>query len=346
MASAWRAPSWLLRPVHLHEGQHDVGDEQHQHEHDDQPPDPAAPASGAERARRSRLDRDVHQERGAQLGGRGPQPAEGALAPERLERLEQRRADRPTGGRDPDGRLRLAQLRLALVVHEARRRRRPPRPRRGSPRAVHSATAVELARSAAASISGAALPFTIAFVHDVVVALGLVVEEERDHRLDLAEQAHALLHQRRRAARARPPPSSPRVRNGRRAAEELVDGQRPDVLGVDVLQLLHVEERRRGRDVLQAELLDDLLERADLDAVARTPPEQGEVVDHRLGEVALGGEVGHRHGVLALRQLLATLVDEHRQVGERLRPAQARARRGAAGTWGCRARGPRPARRG
>ena len=47
----------------------------------------------------------------------------------------------------------------------------------------------------AASISGAALPFTIAFVHDAVVALELVVEEEGDHRLDLGEQAHALLHQ-------------------------------------------------------------------------------------------------------------------------------------------------------
>ena len=60
------------------------------------------------------------------------------------------------------------------------------------------------------------------------------------------------------------------------------------------------------------------LERPDLDAVLRPPAEQGEVVDHRLGQVALGGEVGHGHGVLALRQLLPTLVDEHRQVGEHL----------------------------
>ena len=65
------------------------------------------------------------------------------------------------------------------------------------------------------------------------------------------------------------------------------------------------------------------VERPDLDAVARAPAEQGEVVDHRLGQVALGREVGHRHGVLALRELLATLVHEHRQVGEHLGPAEA-----------------------
>ena len=53
------------------------------------------------------------------------------------------------------------------------------------------------------------------------------------------------------------------------------------------------------------------------------PPEQREVVHHRLGEVARGREVGDRDGVLALRELLATLVDEHRQVGEQLRPAEA-----------------------
>ena len=43
-----------------------------------------------------------------------------------------------------------------------------------------------------------------------------------------------------------------------------------------------------GFDVLEPELLDDLVERADLDAVGRAPAEQGEVVDHRLGQVARG----------------------------------------------------------
>ena len=47
-----------------------------------------------------------------------------------------------------------------------------------------------------------------------------------------------------------------------------------------------------GGDVLQPELLHDLGERPDLDAVLRAPAQQREVVDHRLGEVALGREVG------------------------------------------------------
>ena len=46
-------------------------------------------------------------------------------------------------------------------------------------------------------------------------------------------------------------------------------------------------------------------------------------IDHRLGQVALRREVGDRHGVLALRELLAALVHEHRQVGEHLGPAEA-----------------------
>ena len=71
-----------------------------------------------------------------------------------------------------------------------------------------------------------------------------------------------------------------------------------------------------GVDVLEAEQLDDLAERPHLDAVGRAPAEQGQVVDHRLGQDAPGAEVRHGDGVLALRQLLALLVDEDRQVGE------------------------------
>ena len=48
----------------------------------------------------------------------------------------------------------------------------------------------------ASSISGAALPLTIAFVHDSSSTSTRLVEQEGDHRLDLGEEAHALLDQR------------------------------------------------------------------------------------------------------------------------------------------------------
>ena len=59
------------------------------------------------------------------------------------------------------------------------------------------------------------------------------------------------------------------------------------------------------------------LDRADLDAVGRTPAEQGQVVAHGLGQEAAVSVVADRDVVAALRQLLALLVHEQRQVGER-----------------------------
>ena len=52
----------------------------------------------------------------------------------------------------------------------------------------------------------------------------------------------------------------------------------------------------------------------DLPAVGRAPPEQGQVVAHGLGQVAPLPELLQGHVVPALGQLLALLVDDHRQV--------------------------------
>ena len=54
--------------------------------------------------------------------------------------------------------------------------------------------------------------------------------------------------------------------------------------------------------------------RHDLLVTARTPAEQREVVDEGLGQVALVAVGLDGDGVLALGELLALLVDEHRQV--------------------------------
>ena len=185
----------------------------------------------------------------------------------------------------------------------------------------------------------------MAFVQDVVVDLDRFVEEEGDHRLHLGEQAHPLLHERGDRLEHRQCRVSPGEERSD-ALHELVDGQRADVLGVDVLQLLDVEEGRRRVDVLQPELLDDLGEGADLDAVLRTPAQERQVVDHRLGQVALGREVGDRDRVLALRQLLAAFVHQHRQVGEHLGPAEAERVAEEQVLRRAVARGPRRARRG
>ncbi len=68
------------------------------------------------------------------------------------------------------------------------------------------------------------------------------------------------------------------------------------------------------RDVLEVELLDERRARDDLLVPARTPAEECEVVDEGLRKVALVAVGLGRHGVTALGELLALLVDEQRQM--------------------------------
>ena len=148
-----------------------------------------------------------------------------------------------------------------------------------------------------------------------LVDVELVLVQERDHRIDLGERLHPLLHQ--WAERAQRVDGGVAARKeGRRLFDELVDRERPQVLGVDVGQLLDVEERRRRVHVGQLEALDDLRDGTHLDAIGWAPPQQREVVDHRLGQVAAVAVVADRHVVTSLGELLALLVDQQRQVGE------------------------------
>ena len=50
-----------------------------------------------------------------------------------------------------------------------------------------------------------------------------------------------------------------------------------------MLELLEVEERRRLVDVLDAEQLDNLFQRTNLDVVGWSPAQEGQVVHHCLG---------------------------------------------------------------
>ena len=69
-----------------------------------------------------------------------------------------------------------------------------------------------------------------------------------------------------------------------------------------------------SRDV---EPLDDLVDREDLVLRAGRPPEQGQVVDERLADEALGAVVVDRRLALALAHLRPVGVEDERQVGER-----------------------------
>src|SRR3989442_14763636 len=71
------------------------------------------------------------------------------------------------------------------------------------------------------------------------------------------------------------------------AFAELLTRQSFDVLVIDPAQLVAVEARRRGIDMLDVEPFDELLSREYLD-VAMTPAETSEEVKHRVGQGTVG----------------------------------------------------------
>ena len=108
------------------------------------------------------------------------------------------------------------------------------------------------------------------------------------------------------------------------ALEQLLRRQAPHVLPVQPLQLLDVEDGPAERDALERERLHELLERELLALVGHRPAHEGEVVEHRLREVARAPVEVEADRVLALRDLRAVGVAQERQVAEdRLLPAEA-----------------------
>ena len=73
------------------------------------------------------------------------------------------------------------------------------------------------------------------------------------------------------------------------AGDEFLDRQLPDIAAVDRPQLLDVEEGRRQVDLVEPEFLDQGRPRhISVYVTGRPPAQQHQVVDHRLGQVALG----------------------------------------------------------
>ncbi len=86
-----------------------------------------------------------------------------------------------------------------------------------------------------------------------------------------------------------------------------------DVVGVDPVQLLRIPLRRRLGQVLGVEPRHELLAAEEF-VVAMAPAQAGQVVDHRLGQVALVVVLHHVDGAMALGQLFAVGAQDHRHV--------------------------------
>ncbi len=92
----------------------------------------------------------------------------------------------------------------------------------------------------------------------------------------------------------------------------------------EVVELAAVEALLAGGQHREREARRERRQRGDLvDALGRRADEQRDVVDDRLGRVAVGAQVGDRLGARALRELVAVRVEQQRAVRvARLTPAE------------------------
>ena len=95
--------------------------------------------------------------------------------------------------------------------------------------------------------------------------------------------------------------------------EEAVVAQ-VNMLAVHPLQLLFVEAGGLGVDAFQREAFHHFLDGHDFAVVAWVPAQESEVVHESLRQVAEVAEIAHGGGTLALAELAAVLIENHRQV--------------------------------
>ena len=153
----------------------------------------------------------------------------------------------------------------------------------------------------------------------------VVAEQEAEQPGRLAEQLHALLHERSGASisaccagvgglrRRRPAPCE--VRHDARG--EVRGLQHPDVVAVDRLGLLLVEARRVRVDVDDVERGDQLVEREDVAVGRDRPAEQRQVVEQALGDEARARAAGRDSASGSrLESFLLPLAEDERHVRE------------------------------
>ncbi len=87
-----------------------------------------------------------------------------------------------------------------------------------------------------------------------------------------------------------------------------------DVVLVEPKELLGVERRGAAVDLGDVEQLHHLVEREEL-AVAVRPPNPAQVVEHGLGQVAVGSKLEHAHRAVALGEALPVRTENHGHVG-------------------------------
>ena len=104
------------------------------------------------------------------------------------------------------------------------------------------------------------------------------------------------------------------AQESRHSSRQLIRWQRAYVHAVQPSQLDLVEARRAAADVLQIKARDQLLGGQHRAVIAAAPPEQGQVVAHRLGQVARVAQFRHRGGAVALGQLAAVGSVQQRKV--------------------------------
>ena len=97
-----------------------------------------------------------------------------------------------------------------------------------------------------------------------------------------------------------------------------------DVLGVEVAQLLNVEDGGGLGDAGDVEDLLELVQRVDLPLPSRAPAQEGDVVDDRVGQIALGDQVLIGGVAVALGHLVVLVAHDRGAVDVlRNRPAEA-----------------------
>ena len=165
----------------------------------------------------------------------------------------------------------------------------------------------------------------------------------RDHIIGFRQEAgqlggigqanHALLHQRHQPGQS---VSSDSGRRDERAepSGQLGIGQGADVDAIEVVEPVAVEHGASLVDLGDLEPLRQLVQREQLLFRPGRPAEEGEEVDHRLGQVALGAVVADRGLRLALAHLRPIRVKDQRDVPEH-RLAVARARGSGRCAWAC-----------
>src|SRR5205814_9804201 len=143
----------------------------------------------------------------------------------------------------------------------------------------------------------------LAFRDEQLGSVSDVPEEEAELIADLDQRLRSLLHERQRSPQEGAVPLCGYERLETR--DELVDRQTPNPYAVEPIEAVPVEFSAGLLHLIDAETVDEVVHREDLVLRPGGPADEREVVDHRLGQVAVGSELLDLRRAVPLRELLA-----------------------------------------